>query len=62
VPSFTARLEPWIAVPETTGADAETGSEVEGVITVDQRLVDPMLLLLVVLAVMNLPASSGVWV
>jgi hypothetical protein len=32
------------------------------VVATDKRLVEPMLLVRVVLAVTNLPASSGVWV
>jgi hypothetical protein len=55
-------LDPSTAVPEITGADNEIGSEFEGMVTADKRLVDPMVLVRVVLAVMNLPASSAVWV
>ena len=51
-----------MALPETIGADTETGSDVEAVVATENRLVDPMLLVLVVLAVTNFPASSGVWV
>jgi hypothetical protein len=55
-------LEPKTALPEITGADSEIGSEFEGVVAADQRLVDPMVFVRVVLAVTNFPASSVVCV
>jgi hypothetical protein len=62
LPLLTARLEPKTALPEITGAETESASELEGTDEADQRLVDPMVFVLVVLAVTNFPASSGVWV
>ena len=48
--------------PEIVGAAVKVGGCVVAVVATEKRLVDPMLLVLVVLAVTNLPASAEVWV
>ena len=62
MPEFTERVELKALDPEITGAAVRVGGCVVAVVATDKRLVDPMLLVRVVLAVTNLPASSGVWV
>ena len=48
--------------PVIAGAVVRVGAWVEAVVTADHRLVEPMVLVWVVLAVMNLPASADVCV
>jgi hypothetical protein len=62
VPEFTERVEPMALDPEIVGAAVKVGGCVVAVVATEKRLVDPMLLVLVVLAVTNLPASAEVWV
>jgi hypothetical protein len=62
VPEFTERVEPMALAPEIVGAAVKVGGCVVAVVATEKRLVDPMLLVLVVLAVTNLPASAEVWV
>jgi hypothetical protein len=56
------RVEPKATGPDTAGAAVRVGAWVEAPVADDQTLVDPTLFVPVVLAVINLPASSGVWV
>ena len=62
MPEFVVRVDPKATDPDTAGATVSVGVEVEAVVATDQRLVEPMVLVRVVLAVTNFPASSGVWV
>ena len=62
MPELVVRVEPKALDPEITGAVVRVGGWVVAVVATDKRLAGPMLLVLVVLAVTNLPASSGVWV
>ena len=60
MPKFTERVEPMALDPEIVGAAVKVGGCVVAVVAADQMLVDPMVLVRVVLAVINFPASSGV--
>jgi hypothetical protein len=59
---LVVRVDPKATDPDTAGATVRVGAWVEAVVTADHRLVEPMELVLVVLAVMNLPASADVCV
>ena len=53
---------PKLAVPETVGSETTVGGWFVASVTDDQRFVVPRLLVFVVRAVTNLPASAEVWV
>jgi hypothetical protein len=48
--------------PDISGADKEIGDCIDCAVTADQYLVLPCEFVLVILTVMNLPASPDVWV
>ena len=62
MPVLAVTVEPKAADPVIVGAAVKVGTCVVAVVATDHKSVVPMAFALIVLAVMNLPASSGVWV
>ena len=62
VPWSRDKLAPKLVDPDIAGADKDVGVCIDWAVTADQIEVLPCELVLVVLMVMNLPASSDVWV